>query len=55
MCLVDMYLLKFDLLVFFGIDIYLKDEFVYFSGSFKYWLVCLLFLYVLCNGCLYVG
>lgn len=49
-CLVDMYFICLFLLVFSGIQFYLKDESMYFIGSFKYCLVCLLFFYGLCNG-----
>lgn len=43
-------MIKFDLFCVFGVDIYLKDESIYFTGFFKYCFVCLLFLYGLCNG-----
>lgn len=45
-----MYLIKLDRVKIFGVDFYFKDESIYFIGSLKYRLVCLLFLYVLCNG-----
>lgn len=53
--LVDIYLILMDLFGYVGIDLYFKDEFSYFIGSLKYWLVCLLFLYVLINGWLCEG
>lgn len=53
-CSVDIYLLCYLLFVVWCMDVdvelYFKDEMIYIIGSFKYWLVCLLFFYVLCNG-----
>ena len=46
----DTHLVKLNLPVFAGIDIYLKDESTHPTGSLKHRLARSLFLYALCNG-----
>jgi len=46
----DTHLIKLDIPLFKGIDIYLKDESAHLTGSLKHRLARSLFLYGLCNG-----
>ena len=46
----DTHLIKLDIPVLDGIDIYLKDESTHITGSLKHRLARSLFLYGLCNG-----
>ena len=46
----DTHLIKLELPMLNGIDIYLKDESTHPTGSLKHRLARSLFLYALCNG-----